>query len=231
MFSRLFASNASRLLKACGSGDYKTVVSLFKKDPSLANYHDTYGQSALSIAAERGHRYIVEYLLQNKVNPNYSGPGDPAKSVYHPLITASFNAHVSCVTALLEAGADANAVSDFGTPLELVCQRLNIERTSFEVGALLFTLFRHSKTPLVYRTDKEMSQQHTPEEIKAIHFGMAQIQKTMKHMCSQMNLTFRRVTTSQHTKRKRSSRRATTGSNGKRSKRSHKTSSTPRRKK
>lgn len=228
MFSRLFASNASRLLNACGSGDYKTVVSLFKKDPSLANYHDTYGQSALSIAAECGHRYIVEYLLQNKVNPNYSGPGDPAKSVQHPLITASFNAQESCVTALLEAGADANAVSAFGTPLEMVSQRLKIEPGSYEVCA---SLFRHSKTPLVYRTDKEMSQQHTPEEIKAIHLGMAQIQKTMKHMCSQMNLTFRRVTTSQHTKRKRSSRRATTGSNGKRSKRSHKTSSTPRRKK
>lgn len=186
MFTKLFRSPSSlqQFKRACTTDDTRTVARLVKADPSLVHYHDKMNQTGLSLAAERGQRYVVEQLLTYGADPNFSGTGDPADSVYHPLITACFNGHMSCVNALLKAGADPNAVSAFGTPLELLALRYKIESPE---AALL--LFLHSKEPLRLRSSKDMTRQHSPEDMHTIGRGMAAIHRATQHISTLANKT------------------------------------------
>ena len=187
-------------LVACESGDHRTVARLLKVHPSLVHYRSKatnrrtyklgYGEGAtgLMLAAERGHRITVETLLQHHADPNYGETGNPAESMNHPLIRACFNGHCSCVNALLKAGADANAVSAFGTPLEILALRYRIEAP--EAYALLFL---HSKRALRLRTHTEMKQQHTDSDIQRIENNFVRMQRAMRRANVHAKATFRNM--------------------------------------
>ena len=231
MFTNLFrrtnspraaTTTTTKFMQACFTGDDHTIIQLLQKEPSLVNYHDKLGQSGLSVAAEYGHPDCVRTLLSNHANPNYCWSEDPTKNVFHPLITACHNEHVACVMLLLKAGADPNAVSGFGTPLELLAllfptvNNESIKRQSNVLDTCLM-LFEHSNTPLIIRTPKEMAQQHKPEEIKQIHIGIRKIHEGLKQALgrvrSQMTTVLSRTrstTKTSRTIRKNGSRRSRT---------------------
>lgn len=139
------------------------------------------------ISAERGYQHIVERLLEYGANPNYDGTSDSARSVCHPLIYAIFNGHASCIIALLKAGADPNAISAFGTPLELSALRYNIE---MRIKDVFYILFQHSKAPLHIRSVDEMKQQHTTDDIKTIMQNFRHMQQRISTVNKIANKTF-----------------------------------------
>jgi ankyrin repeat protein len=71
------------------------------------NARNQYGESALMMAAIRGHRSVVEYLLGSgaEVNP----PG------WTPLMFAAVKGHDEIARMLLDKGANVNASSENGT--------------------------------------------------------------------------------------------------------------------
>lgn len=77
------------------------------------------GYNALTGAVASGHTEIVEWLLENRANPNYRyGPG------YSPLLAAAANGHVEIVRLLLAHGADLHATSNDGkSALALATER------------------------------------------------------------------------------------------------------------
>ena len=215
MLTKLFTSSSQQFTKACRTGDTHTVARLVKAHPSLVHSNITLSTcgvnqtTGLCIAAEHGHRYVVDLLLTHRANPNFSGTGDPADSVYHPLITACHNGHLSCVNALLKAGADPNAVSAFGTPLELIALRYEIEPPE----AFLLLLL-HSKEPLRLRTAEDMKRQHRPEDIRYIRRKMTVFHRTTQHIGTQARKMFgkRNVSTRKVSLARRGSARRGSGS-------------------
>jgi len=65
------------------------------------------GYTALTGAVASGHASIVQWLLEQGMDPNYR-----YASGYSPLLTAAANGHLEIVNLLLVHGADPNAVTD-----------------------------------------------------------------------------------------------------------------------
>ena len=63
-----------------------------------------YGFSALHYAVTEGHEDVLEYLLQQGISPNT----ESKQRVGGPLLTASTTGQLSCIRALLNAGAEIN---------------------------------------------------------------------------------------------------------------------------
>lgn len=73
------------------------------------------GDGAIAQAAMRGNIAIVEMLLDANKDPNETLIGDDMHSSNTPLIWAVNRKYIPIVRALLEAGADVNAVSADGS--------------------------------------------------------------------------------------------------------------------
>jgi hypothetical protein len=184
-------SRAKEFFAACYAGNYQTVRKLVLGDRSLLNTKVmSTDATGLACAAERGHRYVVEFLLEQGASPNYAEKGDPTKSVNHPLIHACFNSHLTTIRALLVGGADVNAVSEFGTPLELMALRYKLEPQ----GAwLLFEHARRNNIVLKLRSVAEMRHQHDAKDIEKILAGLKLIQKRTSDTATHAAKTFRGI--------------------------------------
>ena len=185
-------NSSAKFMRACFQGDYSTVRKLVQKNPSLVHYKaiDGDGNDVLTgvmQAAEHGHRYIVQFLLQKGASPNYTGKGDPTKSTAHPLIYACFNSRLDTVRALLQGGADINAVSAFGTPLELLALRHRIEPPD---AWLLFEYAHKNNAPIRLRSVSEMRAQHDGKDIAAIQKGLTVIRDTIRNVAAAAKQTF-----------------------------------------
>lgn len=102
---------------AAACGDFKRVEFLLQRQNKDPNYKESCGKRALSAAAERNHREIVELLLQHGADPNLSeGPYCPDG---YALWSAARYGHKDIVQLLLDHGADPNAqVDSSGSPIE-----------------------------------------------------------------------------------------------------------------
>eukprot|EP00041_Stephanoeca_diplocostata_P019257 m.412441 g.412441 ORF g.412441 m.412441 type:complete len:744 (+) comp21256_c0_seq1:192-2423(+) len=80
----------------------------------VVNWSDDDGDTALHIAANKGHADVVQVLLANEADPNTISRGGCT-----PLQWAAQYGHCDCLTQLLQSGADANAADTIGgyTPL------------------------------------------------------------------------------------------------------------------
>ena len=111
------------LLKASRRGDIERVRGITEgADVNLTNY---YCKRALSVAASKGYKDIVELLIRSGADIN-------ADKVY-PLHDASQNGHVEIVRLLIQSGADVNAVNNNETTALL----LAAEEGHFDIAKVL----------------------------------------------------------------------------------------------
>ena len=198
LFTR-HTSDPFQFISACASGQYRVVANHIRKNPYLITYHATEdfhskkynitigkGTTGLDAAAEHGHVHIVDLLLEKGACPNFSGKGDPTKSVDHPLIRACFNGHTSCASKLLDYGADPNAISVFGTPLECIAFRYDIENPD----SFLLFFSKKLKQPIELRTKDEMKMQHSSSDIKRILNNYKRMYARIEHTFKSATNTF-----------------------------------------
>ena len=110
-------NSAYTLPIAAACGDLQRVQVILSRQNKDPNYEEACGKRALSAAAERNHREIVEALLQHGANPNLpEGPYCPSG---YALWSAARFGYVEIVQLLLDHGADPNAqVDSSGSPIE-----------------------------------------------------------------------------------------------------------------
>lgn len=98
---------------ACATGDLGRVRELLQQNPALVNtpseYNSGYlgGGAPIKNAAARGHRELVQFLLEQGADPNLPEEGVAPQG--HALYSAAANGHFEVVKLLLEHGAHPNA--------------------------------------------------------------------------------------------------------------------------
>ena len=106
---RMAHGGSTPLLFVARNGDVETARALLEAG---ADVNDTAaaGTSALVITAHSGHGPLAIYLLENGADPNAADAG------YTALHAAVLRSEVALAEALLDHGADVNAVVEKGTP-------------------------------------------------------------------------------------------------------------------
>jgi ankyrin repeat protein len=104
---------------ACRRGDLEAVKALVSIDARRAYTPDANGVTPVHRAAAGNHIEVIEFLLQNRADPNaLDRYGDT------PLKRASYDGFVDAANALLAAGADVNRADSLGkTPLHHAAER------------------------------------------------------------------------------------------------------------
>jgi len=106
---RMSHGGSTPLLFAARNGDVETATVLVDAGAHV-NATAPSGRSALVTAAHSGHGSLGVYLLEEGANPNASDAG------YTALHAAVLRSQVDLVKALLQHGADPNAILEHGTP-------------------------------------------------------------------------------------------------------------------
>ena len=123
------------IFSAAGIGVIGRLRELLKKDPALANAESADGFSPLGLAAFFGRLDAVRVLLQHGARVNQPS-NNPQKVM--PLHSAVAGGHLEIARALLDAGAEVDAVQEGGfTPLMSAAQNGSVEmvRLLLERGA------------------------------------------------------------------------------------------------
>merc|ERR1711976_121866 len=81
-----------------------TSENCIKFDDPVSN-----GRPMICVAADYGHRHVIEYLIENGAKVNIVD-----KFGMTPLLSAIFEGHTSCVELLLQKGADKNGKAPDG---------------------------------------------------------------------------------------------------------------------
>lgn len=92
-----------RLLKACGTGDSRTVSKLLEEGADIET-KDQYNQTPLSWASAKGHRIIVKMLLERGADLESHDSFEQT-----PLLRAAKNGHKAVVSLLLEKDAETES--------------------------------------------------------------------------------------------------------------------------
>ena len=106
---RMAHGGSTPLIFAARSGDIATARALVEAGADV-NDVAAAGTSALVIAAHSGHGAIGEYLLETGADPNLAEGG------YTALHAATLRSQVALAEALIERGADIDALVEHGTP-------------------------------------------------------------------------------------------------------------------
>jgi ankyrin repeat protein len=115
------------IFKAVDRGDLDQVKELLKRDKKLLESTNNNGSSLLHVAAFRGHREIVEYLLSEGINPDCE---DSRKMT--PLILAVYFGHKNVAAVLLDHGADINKKDSRGSvPLRFAIDQRDVDMVKF----------------------------------------------------------------------------------------------------
>ncbi len=103
-----FRNHKQEIHQAAKEGKFDAVKKMLKEDPDLVNAVDSDGLTPLHLAAEHGHRQIVELLLQEGADIN-------AKSGFKrtPLHFAASSGHDEIVRLFIEKGAELNENDSF----------------------------------------------------------------------------------------------------------------------
>ena len=98
------------LTRMCEFGNTDKVRQLLSNGVNPNCSPSYFGTTPLRIAAVKGHKDIVEMLLDAGIDPDREDGGDQT-----PLMFAAGNGRVGIVKLLLEAGANPNRADDTGT--------------------------------------------------------------------------------------------------------------------
>jgi ankyrin repeat protein len=98
----------SEIIRASKKGDVDVVRSLLAADPLLVHFRDAEESTALHYAVWKGHRELVELLLDSGADVNAHNVNDHWGTT--PLHAAAHSNHSALVKLLAEKGADLNAV-------------------------------------------------------------------------------------------------------------------------
>lgn len=122
------------------------------KGADLDEQNHIQGATALSYAAEYGHKNMIEFLLENKANVNVRTHQNET-----PLMFASWKGHNEIVSLLLENGADVNAESNKGKTALMIaaeCGRTKAVKLLLENGASIDKKNNEGKTALMLAAEK-----------------------------------------------------------------------------
>ncbi len=159
---RMAHGGSTPLLFAANNGDVETARALVDAGADV-NDAAASGTSALVIAAHSAHGPLAIYLLEQGADPNAAGAG------YTALHAAVLRSQVQLVEALLEHGADVNALVEHGTPGRRFSADYSIRRQQIDTDALwlaakygeveiLRTLVEHGADPFVVHSDMSVLQ-------------------------------------------------------------------------
>jgi ankyrin repeat protein len=120
MLKGMLKSGKSPLLDAATKGDGRRIAGLLKNGADV-NKPNGMGTTALMLAAQNGHRAVVEYLLTKGANPNafegetsIESEGKFTKSGMTALMYAAQAGHVEIVKSLVGKGADIASRNKMG---------------------------------------------------------------------------------------------------------------------
>ena len=158
---RMAHGGSTPLLLVARHGDVDTARVLVDAGADV-NDRAAAGTSTLTIAAHSGHAPLAIYLLEQGANPNATEAG------YTALHAAVLRGEVKLVGALLEHGADANALVEHGTPgrrfsADYSIRHQLIGASAFWLAAkygeleILRTLSGHGASPLAMPDSNSMS--------------------------------------------------------------------------
>ncbi len=98
----------SEIIRASKKGDVNVVRSLLAADPSLIHFRDAEESTALHYAVWKGHRELVELLLESGADVNAQNANDHWGTT--PLHAAAHSNNSALVKFLAEKGADLHAL-------------------------------------------------------------------------------------------------------------------------
>ncbi len=133
---------STALLFAARNGDVETARALVDAGADVDDVAAA-GTSALVIAAHSGHGSLGVYLLEQGADPNTAGAG------YTALHAATLRGQVELAAALLERGAEVDAVVERGTPGRRFSADFSIRHQA--VGANTFWLAARYGEPEILR--------------------------------------------------------------------------------
>ena len=115
-FAVLIGGCSSAFEKAVREGDLEATKQLIEKENGVdINTEKIGSQSAILVAARKGHIDIVKLLLENGADVNAKSSDSLTWfSGWTPLISACENGHFETAKLLIENGADVNASSKSG---------------------------------------------------------------------------------------------------------------------
>ena len=151
------ASYLRKLSRSCEGGNLKVCQELIKQGEDI-NCRDHRGMTALMIAAENGRVQIVQLLVKEGANLDFTS--EQMRSGYTALMIAVVEGHQEIVKLLIDAGADLNLTDIVGRTASMLAVKTGQTerlRMLMEAGAEI----RGSRNPLFIAArggHKEMTQ-------------------------------------------------------------------------
>ncbi|MES0488637.1 MAG: ankyrin repeat domain-containing protein [Leptospirales bacterium] len=149
------------LLKYADEGEVKELKALINKSGVDLNHTDRSGDTALHLAASRGHLEVVQLLVASGANVNVQNLHRKSS----PLHNAAYNGHLGIVEYLLKNNAEVDIADNSGqTPLSFAARqgKLNVfkellrhgadinTRNSYEMGVLHWAVYSKSAELVEY---------------------------------------------------------------------------------
>lgn len=132
-------------------GDDQRVAEMLKADSGLASARSPTGYPVLHTAVDMGHQHIVKVLLESGVDPDIRSEAGARGVERTALHGAAFWDRPEIATALIESGADVNAVTRRGTtPLHESARwgTVAVARILLAAGARVDAKDKDGETPL-----------------------------------------------------------------------------------
>jgi 7,8-dihydropterin-6-yl-methyl-4-(beta-D-ribofuranosyl)aminobenzene 5'-phosphate synthase len=139
---------AQDILKAAQQGDIDTVKKLLNKNPDLLKTKDENGITPMHVAANGGHKEIIELLLSKGADANIKDNNGRT-----PLFFAAGNGSIDICTLLIEKGAQVNVANKYDrTPLLYAIWRNHKDLAEFLIDKAAEINFKDTDgyTPLHY---------------------------------------------------------------------------------